>query len=310
MNAQSETHTESPLHFAQSESKSVGVTGSLMDRLRENAPRVVGVLKAIGDIAGGMVGHPLMIAFTGFGLVGRIFMVKWGTKKHQEALAAEKAPEHIVPLGNSWSDSLQKVLKPRQYPMEAAAGMSLIAESCGAAFGAAELSQGNPGWTPLILGILAVWSYSNILFKKEAKHDEKEKGKQEDPLIFSKSESKPVGFVGRLKSMMKDNPVLISSLTNIGICAAAFVLSCIEGMKPQYLIYLAIGVGANLAQALLVRKNDYNIEGIQDTKQQPPQGQAHEKPFAANTGLPGHLVGDIEWYKPYRGMPALQSVTA
>ncbi len=303
MNAPAETTSGEKLQFANSESKAVGFSGGLMNTLRDNAPRVVGVLKAIGDIAGAMVGHPFMIAFAAFGLVGRSFMVMWGTKKHKETLATEQAGKDIKPLGNSWNDSLQKMLKPRQYPMEAAAGMSLIAESCGAAYGAAELLEGNPGWTPLVLGALAVWSYSNILFKKEKKQDEAEKEKQEDPLMFGKSESKPVGIVGKLKGMMKDNPVLISSITNIGICAAAFVLSLIEGMKPEYLVYLGIGVGANLTQAILVRKNDYNVEGIDKTKPPTKEEKAQEKP--ANNNTPTHLVEGIAWHNPYKGLEGL-----
>ena len=295
-------HTDAHEHlvFAASESKSVGMRGPLIERMRDNAPRIVGLMKIGMDVAVAFTGSPWLIAYSTFAIIGRLISIGYGSKAHQDKLAEEKAEgKHQKILGHSLRENDRKILFPRKYPVESSAGLSVIAETFGVGFGItrqmerlaaaakvmemeqlgasaeaikmAKDSIPGSGWTAIITGLIAVWSYSNILFHKEKKKSESVSQKEEasEPLPFAKSESKTVGFTGRLRQMMKDNPVLVSSMVNVAICAAMFVGGLIEGYGMAYLVASAIGGLANLTQGLLVRKHDYNVEGAQEKAKTP-----------------------------------------
>jgi len=255
------------LHFAQSESKTLGMHGELMDTIRDNSPRIVGGLKLIGDVAAAATLNPLLITYAAFSIIGRIIVLAWGSKSHQQKMAAEvqSGETTIHHAQDSFLGSASKILHPRQYPIEASSGFSTVAEVFEAAFGASQFMAGKTGYTPLIAGILSVWSYANILFGKEKK---KESNDTSESLHFAKSESKPVGFVGKIKGMLKNNPVLISSLVGISISVAMFAGALAEGLTVPYVIYTVAAVVSNVVQAMFVRKNEFNIEGAQNNMDQ------------------------------------------
>lgn len=269
------------LAFAKSTSKVLGVTSKIQgfipekiidfchaERQKEydNAPRIIGVMKMGMDVTIAMSGNPWFISYAVFAVIGRLITITWGSKKHQEKLAREKAEgKHQNPLGHSWRDNDRKILHPREYPVEAAAGLSLVAEMFGMGFGIAQFFKGATGYTAIVTELIALWSYGNIIFHREKKNDEpnapaKEKEASE-PLTFDKSQSKPVGITGRLRQAMKDNPVFASSMANVFLCCIALVGGYAEGYGVAYLTAFVIGGVANVMQGLLVRKNDYNIEG-------------------------------------------------
>src|SRR5262249_44768437 len=79
------------LEFTKSESKTVGVHGSLIDRLRENSARVVGVLKLAADITLGFSAEPLLVGYSVFAITGRLMMIAFGTKANQKKMAEKHA---------------------------------------------------------------------------------------------------------------------------------------------------------------------------------------------------------------------------
>lgn len=270
--------------FARSESGCVGMQGSLMDRVREwnrkekqwerdNAPRVVAGLHLIGDVVGMFTLNPFMIAYSVFSISGRMLAVVYGSKDHQKKLAEEKAQgKHQNLLGDSWTDNIRKVFSPRKYPVESSSGFMTVGEVFESIYGATLLmgSGGKQGYTPFLVGMLAVWSYGNIVFGKEKK-DKEAKTPADQPLVFSQSASKPVGFMGKLKQKIKDSPVFISSLVlAIGLIAGPFI----EGLDAVYKTYALIGAAALIIQMVYVRKHDFNVEGAgEDKKNQPTSFQ-------------------------------------
>lgn len=265
-------NTPENLSFAKSESKAVGMHGSLMDKMRDNAPRIVGLMKIGMDVAVAMTGSPWLIAYAAFAITGRMISIIYGSKHHQEKLVEEKAAgRHQKLLGHSLRENDRKIFSPRKYPVEASAGLSVIAESFGVGYGIARFMAGATGFTPLLTGLIAVWSYGNIVFHKEKKQENAISAQQENPadnsLVFSQSKSKATGIVGRTRQSMKNNPVLVSSMVNVSICAAMFLGGLIEGLPLAYLVASIVGGLANLTQGLLVRKNDYNIEGAAVVKE-------------------------------------------
>jgi hypothetical protein len=252
--------------FATSESKAVAVHRSLKDKLHDNAPRIVGTMKIGMDVSAGLVGDPFLIGYAAFAIIGRLISIIYGTKKHQDKLAAEKAHgKHQHILGHSMGENVRKVAHPREYPVEASAGFSVVAETLGAGYGVEQFVMGASGYTPLLLGLLAIYSYSNILFKREKKKEEaaETKSPEESPsLLFAKSESKRMGIYSRLRTMMKDNPVLVSSMINVVISIGMILGGLfIDGLPRGYIVAGGFGAIANLTQGLLVRKNEYNVEG-------------------------------------------------
>jgi hypothetical protein len=266
------------LTFAKSESKPVGMHGSLMDKLRDNAPRIVGALKLVADVTIGFVASPLMIAYSVFAVTGRLIMMAYGTKAHQEELAAEKAAGKIQPLENSFSGSLKKMTRPSHYPMEAAAGFSVIGETSALGYGVERFAAGASGFTSILLGVVAILTYANILFTKEKKKDSA-LAEESESLVFEKSQSKPVGIIGRIRMAMKNNPVLVSSLIGVGISIGMLVGGIAEAYGAAWLAASVMYIAANTLQAILVRKNDFNIDGAGQDKSQ--QNLSHQDRLVA-----------------------------
>lgn len=284
MTAMAATFENMPLVFARSESKTVGFWGNLIDKLRDNSPRVVGTMKIAMDATMGWAGISgmlgigtavvpgagFLIGYAALAIIGRIIMIAWGTKDNQRKTAEKHADEN-----NIAKNTFEKTLRPKEYPMEAAAGISVVAETSGVAFGATQLAATDwtKGYTSLLLGLVAVWSYANLLFGKEkSKHEvaEETKHSEKQPgLHFATSKSKTVGWFGKLRQTMKYNPVLTSSLTNVALCIAAVMGGSLEGQSFWYVAAFVMGAIANGVQALLVKKREFNIEGALEDKQQP-----------------------------------------
>lgn len=251
------------LRFANSESKSVGLQGNALKIIQDNAPRIVAGLKLGGDLSVGLSLNPLLMGYTAFAGLGRVLQLVYGTKDNQKKVAAE----HAANKDELPTTTIGKVLRPREYPVEAGAGLSTIAESFGVAYGVTQFMDGGTGFTPLILGAIAMWSYANILFGVEKKNDEKSDTEKSESLVFAQSESKPLGLWGKVKNMFKDNPVLVSSLTQLGISVGMLVGGLLEGLSA-YSIPAGFFIAANVIQALFVRKQEFNVEGAQNTAKQ------------------------------------------
>ncbi len=265
------TATSSPdaLTFVQSESKAVGVRGSLIERMRDNAPRIVGLMKIGMDVTVALSGNPWWIGYACFAITGRLISIAWGSKKHQDKLGEEKAEgKHQKLLGHSLRENDRKILFPRKYPVEAAAGFSIIAESFGLGFGISQFAAGATGYTAVITELIALWSYGNIVFHKEKKQgEEPQENRKSESLGFTNSSSKTVGVTGRLRRATKDNPVFVSSMANLLIGVLMVGGGIIEGYGIAYVAAGVLGMLANLTQALLVRKNEFNIEGAGEAKE-------------------------------------------
>lgn len=259
------------LRFAHSNSQTTGVQVGWADRLRDmnlqekkwerdNAPRIISVLKFGADLALGFSGNPLLIGYTVLAGTGRLISFAYGGKSHQKKLAEEKAQgKHQDLLGDSWMDSVHKVSQPRRYPVESAAGLSTIGETLGIAYGIQQFAKGATGFTPIMMGLIGVWSYANIVFTKEKSKDDPA-AKEPQRLFFTVSKSKITGTHGGFLDKIKSNPVLMSSLVNLGICVGMIVGGSLEGNMP-YVIAGCIYFVANSMQALFVRKKEFNVEG-------------------------------------------------
>src|SRR5262249_8288017 len=146
---------------------------------------------------------------------------------------------------------------PREYPIEAAALMSIIAECFDIAYGVSRFLIGGTGFTPIVVGAIALWSYGHILFGKEkGNEDEKQKS---DSLPFNASESQAVGWTGKIRQKLKGNPVFTSSLVGAAICTIIIAGGIAEGL-PVYAFAGVVFMAANILQALLVSKKGFNIE--------------------------------------------------
>lgn len=298
------------LAFAHSETRTVGVLTSLKkiipERIRElchkerqleldNSARIVGGMKLAGDMVIGLSMNPFLIGYSVFAITGRLIMLTWGSKAHQKKLAEEKEDgQHDLKLGHSLKDNDRKILHPRLYPIEAAAGFSTIAESFGIGYGLWLMAAGQPWITPIVLGAIAIYSYGSVVFKKEKSKEEveaKEKAKS-DPLTFAKSDSKTAGATGRLRTAMKSSPVFTSSLINLGISVFMLVGGYLEKNLP-YMQAAPIFIAANLLSALLVRKNDYNLEGATQLQTDTPPSATFQERVAASKGRGGDLYPRI-----------------
>jgi hypothetical protein len=273
------------LRFAQSESKAVGLSGGLMmGALRNNAPRVVGALKLGMDISAGLSGNPWLIGYALFAGVGRILLMIYGSKANQQKAAAAKREGE----SEEAKSTLEKVTRPREYPVEAAAGLSVIAETlAGPGYAASRFLGGEKGFTPLILGIIAIWSYANILFGKEKKKDDPAatpQNENKESLTFASSQSKAMGITGRVRQWMKNNPVRMSSIMQLSVGVGMLAGSLIEGGYPTaYLVAACFGIVANIVQALFVTKQGFNVEGARDEAKNKPPATFEEK-LAARRG--------------------------
>jgi len=263
------------LVFADSESKAVGMSGSFMDTIRENAPRIVGGLKLAGDLTTAFSLDPFMIGYSAFAITSRVLLMVYGTKENQRKVAQETGAREAEP------STLGKALHPRKYPVESSAGLAMIAELFETGYGVESLVNAArefakpvadakqkgfdlSGLSPLSVGLVSLWVYGNILFGKEGGAQEEKQGDAQS-LHFTQSESKPVGFLGRIKEMTKNNPVLVSSLVSLTMSVVMMVGGIMSkgSVTPLYAVAGAFFIAANLMQAAFVRKNDFNVEGAQ-----------------------------------------------
>lgn len=267
----------SPRIFAQSESQTVGFAGRAMQMLRDNAPRVVGGMKLAGDLTVGLTLDPFFLGYTAFATMGRLMLLAFGTKANQQKQAAQA---HEIVTDDSWVGNCKKIIQPRHYPVEASAGVSTIAEMFGVAAGINKFVGGQSGYTPLLLGLVATWSYANILFGKEKKKDAAPAPESES-LTFASSQSREVGWMGKLKSLFKDNPVAVSSAVQLGISLSMFIGGIMEyeSLGLAYVVAGAIFTLACLTQTLLVRKNEFNVEGA---AQSPPADPSFAARYTAS----------------------------
>jgi hypothetical protein len=267
------------LTFVQSESKPVGMHGPLMDKLRDNAPRIVGALKFLGIGIVFLSGEPMLIACGVFFVTAQLIAMAYGTKENQKKLAEERKTGNQQEVG-----VFSKMFSPRKYPVESSSGFAAVAEVFETGYGVqlANASGLGAGIATIFVGLAAMWSYGNILFGKEKKKEETPNNPTES-LVFAKSESKPVGFFGRFRQFAKDNPVFVSSATLIGLCAIAIVGGILGGAaSPWYIAGLTLGLVANVIQTIFVTQKGFNVEGAAEEKQKSHQDRLIEQRARGN----------------------------
>ena len=124
-----DTATQEPLVFAQSDSKTLGAEGSFMDTLKDNGPQVIGGLRLAGLIAAAMTGNEFLVAHTMFVLASEVVLLMFAHKdKIQEA--RETTPDETDP------NVVEKVAQPHKYPLETSAALDFLGELSHIGFGA------------------------------------------------------------------------------------------------------------------------------------------------------------------------------
>lgn len=249
------------LRFASSASRKVGLSGSLMDMVRANAPRIVGAMKLAGFAMLAGNGDPLMIAAACFGVIGKLIMIGFGSKENQKEAAQNATPE-VAGLASDTSiaGNIKKAMHPKAYPVESSSGFSVISDVFSFAYGVSQFFVEKPAITPFVYGAIALASDTNMLLGKEKKEAGQLAGK-ENSLKFSQSQSKAEGWLGDLGKTLKENPVLTSSLINICFCAVMIVGALVEGGRTTFATAMGIFLAGDLLQAFFVKKKDFSVEG-------------------------------------------------
>ncbi|MEZ5690370.1 MAG: hypothetical protein R3D71_01730 [Rickettsiales bacterium] len=281
---------DASLVFANGTSKTVGISGELGDKIRDNAPRISGAMKLAGDVIFGFSGEPLLMAYSAFAIIGRLIMIAYGTKENQEKTANQNKGN--LKKDDSIAGNIKKMAHPKSYPIESSAGFSVIAETFGTLYGASLfMEDGRTGYTPLLLGLVAIISYANMLFGKEKdkKPEKANKKENEESLHFAKSQSKAQGFTGKFIQRMKDEPVFASSLMQSAVSAGMIIGGLIEAI-PVYVTGGALFLAASLLMAATVTKKGFNVEGAEDkdikgsTQRPEPQSFAYKETLRRNSG--------------------------
>lgn len=251
------------LRFTQSESKVVGMGGTLMEKFKDNAASIVGLMQMAGAAALLLHESPLIIALGAAGIVTRGVMALYGNKSHRQHMIKSRDPS-TPELGHGFVDTIRKATRPSEYPIEFAAAASLLASAVGTFFGAALETDGidtTHGKTLIGVGIVSMLSYGYLLFGREKKSEGKQEKRQSMP--FAHSESKAQGWLGDKIQTLKDQPVLASSLVTAMLTSAAVIGNAIEG-NEILAISGAIFLASQIIQALFVTKKDFSIEGARE----------------------------------------------
>lgn len=114
------TNDQARLHFESSDHHVLGMQGPLIDKLRDNAPRVVGGLRLV-SILMASVAHPLLGLHALFVLGSEVVLLLFGNR---ERIEGYKTPEGEKPfLG-----PIGKALQPHKYPIESSAALDVLGE--------------------------------------------------------------------------------------------------------------------------------------------------------------------------------------
>jgi len=262
------------LRFTQSDSKVVGMGGTLLEKFKDNAASIVGLMQMAGAAVLLLHESPLIVALGAAGIVTRGVMALYGNKSHRQQMI--KSRDFSAPdLGHGVVDTIRKALRPSEYPIEFAAAASLLASAVGTFFGAALETDGvdtTHGKTLIGVGIVSMLAYGYLLFGKEKKSEDKQEKGQSLP--FAHSESKAQSWLGDTLQTLKDQPVFTSSLVTAMLTSATVIGNMIEG-NEILAITGAIFLASHIIQALFVTKKDFSIEGAREeemARQQQTQG--------------------------------------
>lgn len=112
--------TKPSLHFSSAEHSVLGMNGSAMDTLRDNAPAVVGAFRLV-SILMASVAHPLTLMHGFFVLGSEVILLLYGNRndieKHKKTQKNTPSPG---PIG--------KVFEPHKYPIESSAAFDVMGE--------------------------------------------------------------------------------------------------------------------------------------------------------------------------------------
>ena len=116
-------HTHLPkesLQFESSDHNMVGLEGDAIDKMRDNAPSIVGGLR-LGSVLMMAVGHPLSFIHGLFVLGSEAVLLLYGNKEHIEQQKEESK-------GDEPAGVMTKAFNPKKYPIESSAAMDTIGE--------------------------------------------------------------------------------------------------------------------------------------------------------------------------------------
>lgn len=247
--AQQPIEPPAPLRFASSQSKAVGLGSSSLDGfLKSHAPQVVGTLHLAANSSIFLSGNPYAMAGAALSMAGKVIMIAYGHKHTKEEM---EAPGHCH-ARPGLIGAIDKVTHPKDYPIEAACGMSALSSLMMMGYG---LTGG--GLTPLLSEALSL--ALNMFVINGA---EKKPGLENAPcdsLLFAHSKSGALAWCGKEVQMLKDNPVFTSSMINTLLNVGVTIGALIEE-NPNMAIAGALLTVSTLTQALYIRKNDYNVE--------------------------------------------------
>ncbi len=237
-----------------SEKKDNGAIGAIRSHtpqiLQDNAPRVVAGIKMLASSVA-VFSKNKLFSITGIGLTAaNVIVFAFGNKKSEaekEKLREEEEKDAGKPKSGV-GQHIYKVLHPSKYPLESGSSIAVLSSG----FWAASGLFGNGGFSAgrLVGGALSIASDANIALTKE---------KIGDP----QANHHPEGSVDYYLTEMKNRPVLLSSLLNLGSDVAMVIGGAHEFRKGREINTLLMGTAlltANLFQAIFVNKNDYNIE--------------------------------------------------
>lgn len=264
------------------------------DVIRNNAPRVVALLKICGSSSMLLSKNRLFsVAGAGFIAANSIIGI-FGTKKSEEQKERLRQEEESkkMPAGGV-AEYAFKALHPGKYPLESGATLasasSVLWTAAGVYGNKGELSYGR-----LLGGGLSLAADANIALTKERFAD-------------VKANTHPKGSAGYYLTELKHRPVLVSSLLNVACDAASIVGGLHEYRKGKEINTLVAGaflMSANLFQAAYVNKNDYNIEPSASLNE---AAAGAAPPAATNHATAERGAKAASWQQKIQQAPAAQA---
>ncbi|MEJ0010918.1 MAG: hypothetical protein WDN72_10930 [Alphaproteobacteria bacterium] len=243
--------------------------------VRDNGPRIVGTMKFLPDAFLFLSGLKdtnntyFRSAAALMFMTSRSILMTYGTKnkKPQEPGATGPVPGQDDPsLWGKLKFNAYKVTHPRQYPVEAGAGIAMTAGitllfSAGALMRTKETFR--HGLLEMAVGGLTALAEGNVLFRKER--------------IRKKGEGRPDSLLQKFK----DQPVMLSGVTQAGVSMSQIGLGVMTLKSGRSWYYLAAGsiyTLADLIYAFFVRKNEFHV--------QPEQAPAASQAVTAAAVIP------------------------
>ncbi len=248
------------------ESKSSGFLHTFRNNtpqvVKDNAPRVVAGLKMIAS--GIMLASPNKGMKLGgmFNMLGHTTIVLFGHKKTEQEKEGLRDADGLEESGNPIVANIGKIIQPHKYPIESGTALFTIGDAFWAASGFTD--EGKKVSYPHLLG--GAWNLASdvnlIVTGEDIKGFTNPHAKGTVPYYVSELQHKPV-LTSSLMNMLGDSSSLIGGAYD----------HFVNGGTKHTMVLGGLLITANTLQALLVHKNDYNIEedpSLAKNKEQTP----------------------------------------